>query len=415
MASVRLTQLGCTARRGIDALRCSSRLAILILGLAVQLVSCSQILGASEYSTSTLEAEPIDQDAAAPDSQPAFLAAPMCVSCANEHCSDTLAACGADSGCSEALSTVQHLSEPLIASHDWMHIRAEAQWAVAKGQAALVEFANLFHCIQSACAAPCELGHDFSCAGRFDYERRDQTDIELRLLTVDDADGQSLSDISVRACATQADCPTPLGRAVSGQDGLVQLPIDFSRAPVGVSTSTVSFTGALLFESANPERFTPQLLQQTRPWRDQDFLALSIVGREREAVVAQMVERMPHDAGLVPVQMQVQDCNDRPAEGLKFEIWSVEATGFRKCERCRIAYLSADAIATDPVLDRTSTAGQAYAVVPEGELMVTVRDATADHLRSLMRPFTVSSGTFYDLNFYPASRDQLAQLPKLPR
>jgi hypothetical protein len=217
---------------------------------------------------------------------------------------------------------------------------------------------------------------------------------------------------SVRACLDGSDCERPFGQAVTQSGGFAAVAVDLSLAPL--TSPQPEFTGFVRIDSGSSE-LPGQDILLSKPWYDGEYWSF------RQLTVAQggnLTEstRMPMlDEKLGALAINAFDCRGLPGKGITADI-RLEGDGFRPCSDCSIWYPDDNGIPGLTLKDFSSRGlSIAFAFLPPGRVTVVLRDTETQSPVSVIGPLYVRAGYFRDPLIFPASRLQLARLPREAR
>lgn len=111
------------------------------------------------------------------------------------------------------------------------------------------------------------------------------------------------------------------------------------------------------------------------------------------------------------VEARVYDCDQRPASGVRLEVWYAHADGYRSCRECRIAYPGPNG-APEPTQTQFAPRADAPAwmVVAPRNVLFIAREVDTGRPVSALGPVKAQPGAMR-LVLTPASAAQLAALP----
>jgi hypothetical protein len=394
-------------------------------GLACVLASvaaCRQVVGfdgSRATDAGMVPATPLESDTDAGrlfDPKPPWLSGAECTQCTDEHCQAEHAACLADDFCSRWRKDATELDRPALIAVDFLHQLEDAQWAFEQGGADVTTaWTTAGACVANHCTTACELGRDFSCVGKFDWPRSYPKRIEIRLMIWDGpiSPASSFDGWRVRACARQSLCQRPLGEAMTHGGGLATLTVDFSLAPPGAVLP--EFFGFLLLDGGGPD-FPPSQVDVSGPFFDGDYWGLYVPSRALMLNVTQS-RRLPDDPSRGVLQIWPWDCTvNSEARAVTAEVWNYDEAGLVPCTDCRIYYPDDSGFPDVNLTDFSSaTVAPAVTSAAPGDIMIVVRDTKTRLPLSVMRPVTIRAGHVHTIHLMPASKDELANLPKQAR
>lgn len=405
------------------------RVLLLLLSAGISLTGCAQILGVDEYSKARNAAHDGGaMDAAADkvidplfDSKPPYLSGPGCIACIDEHCHVEDRACADDAFCSKWVEDARQRTEPLIVAHDLLARNDDARWdsdhGIASGWKERVAFET---CALNRCLAACDFERDFSCVGKFDWPESFPQKTDFRFRVVQGANPALGRDgWKVRACAPQSACELPLGQATTQDGGFATLEIDFSMARESWPGTLSEFDGFLRIDGG--DNFFPWQLHQSQPFLHRAYRSDRSTGTRDELLASLKALGVALDGEPGMLAFLPYDCAyargaEMRAKGVTIDLWKVDIRGIQPCGECLVRYPNDNGVLDVTVTDYSSRSGfPAQTLVPPGDFMIVVRDTKTRLPISVLRHVTVRAGYVQYFFMYPASRKQLAELPKEAR
>jgi hypothetical protein len=359
---------------------------------------CAQIVGNDEYEVGSASTN--DDGDPISDPPPPFLTGAECEACATKACATELANCFSSAVCSDWLSGMRDRPDPLSA-YVRHKVEMELEWSRDHGVPYDGAIFALKNCSQK-CLSACEIGQDYSCVGKFDWEFASPFPPEELRTFMTDYLGNVKPPSSVTACSSVDQCAGPLGSA-SSNDGFAVLRLS-GAAPVDY----------LSFEL---NEFVPWHYLQTRPLAHGDYVPTGFY--DASTVLkwhSDFGYTFDGDSGLVV--LQPRDCTGMFGKQLFVEVWLPSGGVLKPCPEPDCVYAYADGPFDSPnvLLNGFKNEGHVvYVVAPARQIYLTLRRIRQPQEIVSVVPVNVEPGEFTFVKAFPLSRRDLEAVPDLTR
>ena len=277
------------------------------------LLGCAQIAGTDDYS---LRVEP-----QAEPPLPFLAGSAECDACAAEACDDELTVCEKDEACSSWLTSIRERPNP-AGTYERYRIESTLFWqSEHDGAPVNNSIAKLRQCAQD-CLKACQIGRDFSCAGRFDWDLPPPETLRVGVGLNSDPVSAEIS-----ACLNSDQCEVPLSSSATDHEGFAELHFDMDPR-ARASIDYLSFV--------REEGLTWQWVQN-RPFGDGEYVRLPLLSDELFSLWHDAFGQVFSGAQGVMLVTPV-DCLGISAKEVKLELFRYSGSELSYCEDCFYAY-----------------------------------------------------------------------------
>ena len=242
-------------------------------------------------------------------------------------------------------------------------------------------------------SAAWDLGQRYACVGKLAWPTSYPPHAKLRLRLTDHDTGEGVGGLRVRACSRRNRCDAVMAETTQA-DGFATLSIDHDsyltvEGRTNYPAQVILYSGTLLDRPNEVLRLT----------------ASSVLRSIQTSLSAPVVETH------ALVEAGVYDRAQRPAAGVRLEVWNAQGDGYRYCTECRIVYPGANGSPDATQTQFSANAdGPAWMVLAQRDVMFIAREVATQRPISVLGPVSVRFGSIR-LVLTPASVAQLASLP----
>jgi hypothetical protein len=327
--------------------------------------------------------------------------------CIEQSCQPELNACRDEREfCDDYLRDRTELKQPYITALDLQARGWRASWDRDHGESErYTPLVDLRDCAARSCDAECALGRDLSCVGNFSYPASPRPVTRAKVRLLNGANG--LSHWMVSVCPGEG-CPQTLADAATDEGGFAVLDVDFRK---GTSTIPVNLEQTNYFAFVGPDEYEPYDVWLSLPLYQDSYVRLFAWSRAMQQDVAQLLAQEGPDERRGHLGVVLYDCQGESMRDVRVELWQFGANAQpHQCEACSLIYARGDGF-PDPALRQVATNGGASAYANGFGPMTVVGREVATQRVVAVRPLSLLGGHQVGVLLYPASREQLSELP----